>query len=160
MGQWHLLAGAQQVSKTQATVNADQRRAACTDHQPADLAGHRVQVTGLDEHGPHQRVGAGLDGQAGDLGPAAVGQVRRQADTGLDLQRLRLATLDACRAHHRAAGLVAAHQHHRAGLAVNRIGPGQRCGLGSGHVWQVVAIGQGAQGAGVLQVTLAAGDLH
>lgn len=159
VGQRHLLASAQQVGKTQAAVNADQRRTARADHQPADLAGHSKQVASLDEHRPHQRIGAGLDGQPGDLGPAGIDQVRRQADAGLDLQWLRMAALDARGAHHRAAGLVAAHQHHRAGLAVDHIGPGQRSGLCGRHVGQVVAVGLGAQGAGLLQVPLAAGDL-
>ena len=160
MGQRHLLAGAQQVSKAQATVDADQRRTACANHQPADLGGHRVQVTGLDQHGSHQGICTGLDGQAGDLGPGRAGQVRRQVDTGLDLQRLWVAALDARRAHHHASGLVAADQHHRARQAVNRIGQAQRSGLRRRHVGQVVAVGPCAQGAGLLQVPLAAGDLH
>lgn len=154
MGQRHLAAGAQQVGKPQAAVDAHQPRAARADDQQAGLAGHGSQVAGLHQHRPYQRVGAGADGQPGDLGAGLGGQCRRQGQAGLDRQRLAGVALQARGADQRPAGLVAADQHHGAVQPVGRVGLGQRLR----QPRQVAAVGLRPQRAGFAQFGAVAGD--
>lgn len=146
----------QEILETQVAVAAGQCRAARPDDEPADAVGLAIQVHGLHQPEPDERIGAGQHGQPRDLGAGVRDDPARQGDAALDQQAAApCAGLDAGRADGLARRLVDAQQHRCMEIAVQCLDLRE---MRHRFVAQMVSVSLGTETTGQRQLGLRPGD--